>query len=76
MDRRSFLLGSKEQKTSVSAKEIKTSARTNSGVQPYTDAWTKNEVIHLLRRTMFGASPADVNYFLTKTVSQIGRAHV
>ena len=70
MDRRSFLLGGKEQKSSVISNEVKKSVRTNSGVQPYTGPWTKKEVIHLLRRTMFGAKPADVNYFLNKTLSQ------
>ncbi len=38
----------------------------NSGLAPYTGPWTRNEVIHLLRRTTFGPIQADVNYFLGK----------
>jgi uncharacterized protein (DUF1800 family) len=71
MDRRSFLKGAKE-KTIAETKLERTaslSARTNSGVLPYAGAWTKKEVVHLLRRTMFGAKPADVNYFLSKSMS-------
>lgn len=45
-------------------------ARTTTGTAPYTGVWTKSEVLHLLRRTMFGAAKADVDYFLTKTMSQ------
>lgn len=40
----------------------------NSGLDPYTGPWTRNEVIHLLRRTLFGVTPADVDYFLGKTM--------
>lgn len=71
MDRRTFLTGAKEKTIAEKKPERKAnlSARTNSGVQPYTGSWTKKEVVHLLRRTMFGARPADVNYFLTKSIS-------
>ena len=71
MDRRSFLKGAKE-KTIAETKLERTaslSARTNSGVLPYAGAWTKKEAVHLLRRTMFGAKPADINYFLSKSMS-------
>ncbi len=37
------------------------------GLAPYTGGWTENEVIHLLKRTMFGASLADINYFKTRS---------
>ncbi|MBS1622088.1 MAG: DUF1800 domain-containing protein [Bacteroidetes bacterium] len=36
-----------------------------SGLTPYTGSWTANEVAHLLKRTMFGAKKADIDYFLT-----------
>ena len=39
-------------------------ARTQSGLNPYTGAWTQAEVKHLLRRAMFGSPKADVDYFL------------
>ena len=41
-----------------------------SGLDPYTGPWTETEVIHLLKRTMFGAAIGDVNYFKTLTVSE------
>jgi uncharacterized protein (DUF1800 family) len=41
-----------------------------SGINPYTGNWGKNEIIHLLKRTMFGAKQADVTYFGSLTVSQ------
>jgi uncharacterized protein (DUF1800 family) len=37
---------------------------------PYAGAWGVNEVAHLLKRTMFGSSLTDINYFKTKTVTQ------
>lgn len=39
----------------------------NGGLSPYGGSWTENEVIHLLKRTMFGAKPADVKYFKNQT---------
>ena len=38
-----------------------------SGLAPYAGSWTVNEVTHLLKRTMFGAKKADIDYFLTLT---------
>jgi hypothetical protein len=35
----------------------------SSGLAPYSGPWTKNEVIHLLRRSLFGFTRADVDYF-------------
>jgi uncharacterized protein (DUF1800 family) len=43
----------------------------NSGLAPYTTALTRKDVTHLLKRTMFGAKPAHVNYFLTKPLATI-----
>lgn len=42
----------------------------NGGLAAYTGAWTKNEVIHLLKRTLFGATLADISYFSAKTFQQ------
>lgn len=36
---------------------------------PYAGVWTTKEVVHLLKRTMFGASKADVDHFLGMNVS-------
>ena len=41
-----------------------------SGLNPYTGNWTTNEVMHLLKRTMFGAKKSDIDYFLGKTMDQ------
>jgi uncharacterized protein (DUF1800 family) len=41
-----------------------------STLQPYTGTWTDDEVIHLLKRTLFGAQKADIDYFKTKSLSQ------
>lgn len=41
----------------------------NGGLTPYSGAWTGTEVIHLLKRTMFGATLADINYFKSTTMS-------
>lgn len=41
-----------------------------SGLAPYTGQWTENEIIHLLKRTMFGAKKQDVDYFKTKTITE------
>ena len=45
-------------------------ARTTSGLNPYAGPFGTNEVIHLLKRTMFGATKADIDYFKTKTLTQ------
>jgi uncharacterized protein (DUF1800 family) len=42
----------------------------SSGINPYAGPWTKSQVIHLLKRTMFGASKTDIDYFLGRSVTQ------
>jgi uncharacterized protein (DUF1800 family) len=42
----------------------------DSGLQPYTGAWDNDQVVHLLRRTMFGAKKSDVDFFKTLTLPQ------
>ncbi|MBP6431506.1 MAG: DUF1800 domain-containing protein [Ferruginibacter sp.] len=69
MDRRDFLTATKSKPKKIVAPVV-SPARTLSGINPYNGVWTTNEVIHLLKRTMFGAKKADVDYFLTKTVGQ------
>src|SRR6478736_1786166 len=69
MDRREFLtagkIGSSPAKPNTTAP-----FRTYSGINPYLGSWTTNEVVHLLKRTMFGAKKADIDYFKTKSMSQ------
>lgn len=69
MDRRDFLTISSKQKNPLPIPQD-TAQRTNSGLNPYTGAWTENEVIHLLKRTMFGARRLDIDYFKSKTMNQ------
>ncbi|CAN5534291.1 hypothetical protein BH11BAC1_BH11BAC1_11780 [soil metagenome] len=44
--------------------------QSSTGLTPYAGSWTISEVKHLLRRTMFGATKADVNYFLSAGLAQ------
>lgn len=67
MDRRTFLTAAKK---STSQKTPDYPAyRTNTGLNLYTGPWTENEVIHLLKRTMFGAKKSDIDYFKTKSMT-------
>jgi uncharacterized protein (DUF1800 family) len=73
MDRRDFLTAGKAKKAEPLkpiATTVSSPYRTLSGISPYTGAWTTNEVIHLLKRTMFGAKKADVDYFASRTLNQ------
>ncbi|MGX5820793.1 DUF1800 domain-containing protein [Chitinophaga lutea] len=65
MDRRDFLLAP-SRKTTVTVK----AARTWSGLTPYTGDWGTAQVVHLLKRAMFGAKPADVRHFAAMTMDQ------
>lgn len=74
MDRRDFLTARKRKTVvptfnTITSERKVTGVRTYSGINPYTGPWTKNEVAHLLKRTMFGAKKADIDYFLSKSVS-------
>ncbi|MBO9636515.1 MAG: DUF1800 domain-containing protein, partial [Chitinophagaceae bacterium] len=41
----------------------------NTGLDPYTGPWTTNEIVHLLKRTMFGAKRSDITHFQSITMS-------
>ncbi len=64
MDRRDFLTATR--KATPPAAEF----RTQSGLNEYAGPWTRNEVQHLLKRTMFGSTKADIDYFLSRNMSQ------
>jgi len=73
MDRRDFLTAGKAKRAVApeAPTAIGTSpTRTLSGINPYTGPWTANEAIHLLKRTMFGAKKADVDFFSAMTMNQ------
>lgn len=70
MDRREFLQARRKRQQDIDGGGTTSTFRTTSGINTYTGAWTEQEIIHLLKRTMFGAKKADVNYFKTMTMSQ------
>lgn len=63
MDRRTFLSLKREKQSQQFV-----TGRTSSGIAPYSGPWTRNEVIHLLKRTMFGATRQDISYFAQRTL--------
>ena len=42
-----------------------------TGLNPYTGPFTQTELQHLLKRTLFGASKADLDYFAGKTLPDV-----
>jgi uncharacterized protein (DUF1800 family) len=68
MDRRDFLTAGKAKK--AAPVKFASPTRTLSGINPYTGPWTTNEVIHLLKRTLFGSTKADVDLFKAMTMNQ------
>ena len=40
------------------------------GLQEYTGAWDTPQVVHLLKRTLFGAKQQDIQYFKSRTLQQ------
>ncbi|WP_462253668.1 DUF1800 domain-containing protein [Ferruginibacter sp.] len=40
------------------------------GLQEYTGTWETPQIVHLLKRTLFGAKLQDIQYFKTRTVQQ------
>ncbi len=70
MDRRDFLTAGKATKKNIETEHAVSPTRTTSGINPYKGVWGKNEVVHLLKRAMFGAKKTDVDYFATRTLNQ------
>ncbi|MBC7652712.1 MAG: hypothetical protein H7101_13290, partial [Deinococcales bacterium] len=68
MDRRAFLSPNKLTNNNVIAQIAPPPPL--SGLAIYTGTFSDEEIVHLLKRTMFGAAKADVDYFKTKTVVQ------
>ena len=66
MDRREFFTATRRSAPTSTAQP----PRTLSGIDAYTGPWTEQEVVHLLKRTMFGVKRADVNYFKNLSMSQ------
>jgi uncharacterized protein (DUF1800 family) len=41
-----------------------------AGINEYTGLWETQQVVHLLKRTLFGVKPADLAYFRNKSMTQ------
>ena len=69
MDRREFLTAKRKalQRQPDTARHT---ARTLSGLAPYSGPWDTEAVVHLLKRAMFGANPQDITYFKGLSMSQ------
>ncbi len=67
MERRELL--SETPQTKPQRQRFDSVARTMTGLAPYTGSWTIAEAKHLLKRTMFGSTKADINTFLTLGMS-------
>lgn len=67
MDRRDFLTARKRS-DNVYENSFPGIREIYSGLAPYTGPWTTQEIVHLLKRTMFGATKADVDYFKRRSV--------
>lgn len=70
MDRRGFLTAARNKVRPRKEPLPQWDERVTSDLTPYAGAWTRAEVAHLLKRTMFGAKKADIDYFLGRTPSQ------
>jgi uncharacterized protein (DUF1800 family) len=62
-------------KTTVAKLQLSSSAKTlqgplTEGLQEYSGTWDTPQIVHLLKRTLFGAKQKDIQYFKTKTLSQ------
>jgi len=69
MDRRAFLTA-KRKTLQRQPDAVQQTARTMSGLTPYSGPWDTEAVVHLLKRTMFGASPQDIVHFLGLSMVQ------
>jgi uncharacterized protein (DUF1800 family) len=69
MDRRAFLTAKRKslQRPPASIQHV---TRTLSGLTPYGGPWDAEAVVHLLKRTMFGAAPQDISYFKGLSMTQ------
>jgi len=68
MDRRAFLAIPAASPSPLKNKRAERNLST--GINPYSGPWTGNEVVHLLKRTMFGSTLADIEHFKTMSMSQ------
>ncbi len=55
--------------STTTIKDKKHSPPVVAGLTPYTGVFGKEQITHLLKRTMFGAKKADIDYFTGKTLT-------
>ncbi len=67
MDRRAFLFGQQPE----AQEAITVAMRTASGLNPYTGSFNNQELIHLLKRTLFGVKWSDVQAFKNQTLDEV-----
>jgi uncharacterized protein (DUF1800 family) len=65
MDRRSFLSTKANSKTDIAFK-----SRTFTGLSSFSPPFGRQEIIHLLKRTLFGAKQVNINILSGKTLSE------
>jgi uncharacterized protein (DUF1800 family) len=70
MVRRDFISGGNQKQFGSTSFLPSGSKGVLSGIQPYSGPWTSSEVLHLLRRTMFGAKKSDVDFFSGMNMNQ------
>jgi uncharacterized protein (DUF1800 family) len=69
MDRREFF-ALKRRVAAPSSRPYTSLRQISTGLTPYSGPWNNNEVVHLLKRTMFGAKKADIDYFKGMSTAQ------
>lgn len=69
MDRREFFT-LRRRSVDTSPRPFAGLRQINTGIAQYAGPWTTNEVVHLLKRTMFGAKKADIDFFKGMSMSQ------
>lgn len=69
MDRRAFL-SLRRRVADSSPISYAGTRRIDSGLATYVGAWGTKEIVHLLKRTMFGAKKSDIDYFRTLSTVQ------
>jgi uncharacterized protein (DUF1800 family) len=69
MDRRAFL-SLRRRVANSSPISYAGTRRIDTGLTTYTGPWGTKEIVHLLKRTMFGAKKADIDYFKTLSTVQ------
>lgn len=70
MDRRAFFKSSTPSSPAPVTAPVVQAPPPSGGLAAFSGSWTEAEVIHLLKRTVFGATRADIDYFTSKTFQQ------